>query len=261
MHERDAGHPLAVHRTFFQWRQRIGALPDRARSDLAVGRLPWVSIKTPTWKAMVSGAHDGEIDELLRALDALAGPAWLTIHHEPEGGAGVNHPDDPAGPAGHVAMNRRVRQRMQALGVDNVALVPVLMTYTWDPRSGRNPKQWWAPGIYDLLGVDHYIYDESPLVDDIWREVRAWAEAKGVDVAVGEWGMRGRDAAAGERVRAWYDHAVGSGSDGEGARVVALAAFDSDLNSPMGGWTLTGSQLTTFHALLTDPRTAEIARP
>ncbi|MCY1078888.1 hypothetical protein [Archangium lansingense] len=30
-------------------------------------------------------SRDGEIDELLRALDALPGPVWLTLHHEPEG--------------------------------------------------------------------------------------------------------------------------------------------------------------------------------
>jgi hypothetical protein len=39
-----------------------------------------------------AGQHDREIDELLRALDALPGPVWLTLHHEPEGGAGSNTP-------------------------------------------------------------------------------------------------------------------------------------------------------------------------
>jgi len=72
------------------------------------------------------------------------GPVWLTIHHEPEGGGGVNEPDDPAGPAGHVAMNAQIRARMTALGVNNVAPLPILMTWTWDPASGRDPEHWWA---------------------------------------------------------------------------------------------------------------------
>jgi hypothetical protein len=207
---------------------------------------------------MGAGKHDGEIDAMLSALKATGGPVWLTIHHEPEGGGGVNQPDDPAGPSGHIAMNRRVRQRMTALGVKNVALAPVLMTWTWNPASHRNPSEWWASGIYDFLGVDHYVDKESTLIDDTWLEVRQWAKDRGVDVGVAEWGMRGTNTAAGNRVRAWYDHAARSNQDGKGARVVGLAAFDSSLNSPTGSWELKGEQLTAFRALLKDPRTADV---
>ncbi|HEY0251612.1 MAG TPA: hypothetical protein VGC41_08795, partial [Kofleriaceae bacterium] len=77
-------------------------------------------------------------------------------------------------------------------------------------------------------------------------------------VAVGEWGIHGSDAAAGNLVKAWYEAAISSRSDGGGARVVGLSAFDSDLNSPDGGWELEGAQLTEFNALMGDPRTAHI---
>jgi hypothetical protein len=257
-HEDPAGHVLTVRRTFFQWRHRTGYMVDTARADLAEGRLPWVSTKTPSWAEMAAGDHDAAIDEMLRALDALNGPVWLTIHHEPEGGGGINAPDDPAGPAGHVAMNRRVRERMDALGTDNIALAPILMSWTWDPRSGRNASEWWAPGIYDFLGVDHYEEQEASLVTGVWYDVRRFAAARGVDVAVGEWGMRGTDAAAGQRVRDWFDHAAASHADGRGARVIGLAAFDSHLNAPTGSWELRGEQLRAFHQLLFDPRTAEV---
>lgn len=258
-HETPAGAPLALHRTFYQWAQRTTSLVATARGDLEHDRLPWVSVKTPSWAAMGAGTHDAEIDQMLVALDALPGPVWLTIHHEPEGGGGVNQPDDPAGPAGHIAMNRRVRQRMTALGVDNVALAPILMSYTFRAASGRNPAAWWAPGIYDFFGVDHYAQSETSLVDASWNDIRAFAAARGVDVAVGEWGMRGTDAAAGARVRTWYDAAINSATDGRGARVVGLSAFDSNLNSPDGGWELRGEQLTVFRTLLADPRTANVA--
>jgi hypothetical protein len=257
-HEAAAGHPLALRRTFFQWDQRTGNMIAVARDDHAHDRLPWVSVKTPPWRAMGDGLHDGEIDEMLRALDALEGPVWLTMHHEPEGGGGVNAPDDSAGPSAHLAMNRRVRQRMDALGVDNVALGPILMAWTWDAGSGRNPDEWWAPGVYDFLGVDHYTEQEASLLNGVWSEVRTWARDRGVDVAVGEWGLRGTDAAAGQRVREWYEHAANSHRDGMGARVVGLSAFDSSLNSPTGSWELRGEQLTVFRQLLGDRRTADV---
>jgi len=251
-HEIPSGHTLSIHRTFWQWSHRTSRLVAAAAGDHEHGRLPWVSIKTPSWAAMAAGAHDAEIDAMLMALDALEGPVWLTVHHEPEGGGGSNVPDDPAGPEGHLAMNRRVRARMTALGVDNVALVPILMSYTWRAESGRDPDDWWAPGVYDFLGVDHYRRNETTLLDATWYRIRAWAAARGVDVAVGEWGMRGDDAAAGQRVRDWYDDAARSGRDQRGARVVGLSAFDS------GEWVLAGPQLTVFRQLLGDPRTAHI---
>jgi len=255
-HEKPAGHPLTVRRTFWQWDQRTGSMVDTARGDVAHGRVPWVSVKTPGWSQMAAGDHDAGIDAMLGALDGINGPVWLTIHHEPEGGGGVNSPDDPGGPAAHVAMNRRVRERMTALGTDNIALAPVLMSWTWNSASGRNPDAWWEPGIYDFVGVDHYQDSESSLLTTTWFKVRSWAAARGVDVAVGEWGMRGTDKAAGNRMREWYDHAAGSHSDGRGARVVGLSAFDSSLNSPSGSWELKGTQLETFHDLLADKRTA-----
>jgi hypothetical protein len=257
-HEQPSGHALAVHRTFFQWDQRTGSMINMASDDLAHSRLPWVSTKTPSWAAMAAGTYDAQIDQMLNALNALPGPVWLTIHHEPEGGGGVNSPDDPAGPAGHVAMNKRVRQRMTALNVDNVALAPILMSYTWTSASGRNPNEWWEAGIYDFLGVDHYRDSQESLVNSTFLTIRQWAAQRGVDVAVGEWGMRGTDAAAGQRVRDWYNHAAGSNADGKGARVVGLSAFDSGLNSPSGSWELQGEQLTAFWELLNDPRTADV---
>ncbi len=250
-HEVPSGVTLELHRSFFQWSHRSGYMINWAADDIAAGRLPWVSVKTPSWAAMANGSYDSEIDEMLIALDGLRGDVWLTVHHEPEGGEGVNQSDDPAGPSGHIAMNRRVRERMTALGVDNVALAPVLMAWTWDSRSGRNPDDWWAPGIYDFIGVDHYEFREATLVNSLWSDVREWAEDEGVDIAVGEWGMFGTDKAAGQRVHEWYDAAVDSHRDGKGARVVGLAAFDSpNLWYKESLWLLRGEQLAAFHDIM-----------
>jgi Cellulase (glycosyl hydrolase family 5) len=260
-HEIPAGAPLAVRRTFFQWSQRSGYMVNIASGDIANGRLPWVSVKTPPWQEMADGLHDAEIDEMLLALDGIGGPVWLTVHHEPEGGGGVNSPDDPAGPAGHLAMNIRVRQRMEALGVDNIALAPILMDWTWESSSGRDPNEWWDSSVYDFIGVDHYVCysnasscEHDSLLNSTWTKVLNWAKAKGVDVAVGEWGMRGTDEDARTRMRAWYDSAASSAGAG---RVVALSAFDSDQNVP-SSYFLTGTQLEEFQILLTDSRTASV---
>jgi uncharacterized protein YfaP (DUF2135 family) len=258
-HEIPAGKIMGLRRTFFNKWSKREALIKMASSDLQVGRLPWVSIKTPLWTEMADGLHDNEIDEMLKGLDALPGPVWLTMHHEPEGGNGSNTPDYDCGASGHLAMNRHVRERMNALGVDNVALAPILMGYTWNTKSGRNPDEWWEPGIYDFIGVDPYQKSDASLVTPVWMDIRQWAAARGVDVAVGEWGLHGTDEVAGSRVKEWYEHAANSNKDGVGGgRVVALSAFDSNLNSDDGGWELQGAQLTTFHELMNDPRTAFI---
>ena len=142
-------------------------------------------------------------------------------------------------------MNRQVRERMTALGVDNVALAPILMAWSWDPRSGRNPDEWWDGDVYDFVGTD--VYDRGRgVATDYWFMLREWAAEEGVDVAVGEWGIRG----TGEEVDQWHQAAADSATDGRGARVVALSAYDS---SSYDGWRLQGSQLSTFRGLVDDP--------
>lgn len=262
-HEVPTGETLSLRRTFFQWSHRTGYMIDTARSDIQSGRLPWVSIKTPDWVDMASGAHDSEIDAMLRALDGLPGVVWLTVHHEPEGGGAADGPDQASGPSAHLDMNRRIRQRMNSLGVDNVALAPILIGWTWNSSSGRDPDQWWDSGVYDFLGVDHYAcYNNASscqgesLVSPLWSSIRRWAAQRGVDVAVGEWGLRGRGADAGERVTAWFESAVRSHSDGGGARVVGLAAYDAEPHNA-ASYRLSGEQLEVFHRAMQDDRAAE----
>ncbi len=254
-HESVAGRSMGLRRTFFSWSQRTGSMVNTARSDLAAGRLPWVSIKTPGWVAMGNGTYDAQIDEMLRALDSLNGPVWLTVHHEPEGGAGKNYADDPAGAPAWRAMQQRIRTRMTAIGTDNIAFAPILMSWTFDQRSGRNPADWWVDGIWDFAGIDHYIEKESAagMTSAMWPQVNAFYASKGLKIAVGEWGNRGTDATAADEMSAFYQMALASGSTPGAAQVIGMSYFDSNLNSPKGGWELFGGPLQRFRQIMTLP--------
>ena len=254
-HESVAGNQMGLRRTFFQWHQRTGSMVRTATVDLAAGRLPWVSVKPPSWAAVGSGTHDGEIDEMLRALDALNGPVWLTVHHEPEGGGGKNFPDDPGGAAAWRAMQERFRMRMDALGTDNIAFAPILMAWTFNPLSGRNPADWWVDGIWDFAGIDHYIDSESATTmwSSTWTVANSFYAGKGLKVAIGEWGNRGTDAAAAAEMNGFYQSALQSGSTPGTAQLIGLAYFDSNLNSPSGGWELFGQPLAQFRQLMGAP--------
>ncbi len=255
-HEDPAGQVLGVRRSFFQWDHRTDWLPETVRADLAAGRLPWASIKPPPWEDVARGDHDEEIDEMLEALRDLRGPIWLTVNHEPDGGGrGGNVFDDPGGPSAHVAMNTRVRERMDTLGIDNVALLPAMQAYTFNPTSNRDPDQWWAPGIYDLFGVDIYTRTGTPAEQAVWTEIRSWAQERGVDVAVGEWGLLddGDDPAV--AMEEWYEAAASFEDDPELARVVALAYWDNESQSS-DGWRLDGERLDTFQDLMAAPTSA-----
>ena len=139
----------------------ILAIRDLKKKFIGVPRLPWISTKTPPWDEAGAGLHDEGIDRLLAELDSYGKQVWLPFHHEPEGGGGINSPDDPSGAAGWRSMQSRVRQRMDALETQNIAFAPILMAFTWHSSFGRTPDDWWVPDIWDFYGIDHYRDDES----------------------------------------------------------------------------------------------------
>jgi hypothetical protein len=252
---------MGLRRTYFSWDKRLTSMVNTARADIAAGRLPWVSTKTPGWSAMASGTHDGEIDSMLRALDDLGGPVWLTVHHEPEGGGGNPTVDDPGGATAWRAMQTRIRQRMDALDTRNIAFAPILMSWTFDTRSGRNPADWWVPDIWDFAGFDHYVerVDGHPAdsLDRMWAAAYGFYTQKNLKVALGEWGNKGTDTATAQEMRDFYDLAIRSGT-AAGSQIIGLAYFDSNLNSQVGGWELIGPTLDEFRELMTAPTSVQV---
>ncbi|MEX0686975.1 MAG: hypothetical protein WD267_06430 [Balneolales bacterium] len=88
-HENPSGETMALRRTFWRWDQRVSNMITTASDDIENGRLPWVSVKPPSegdhrWQRIANGEFDDELDAMLLALDALGGPVWFTMHHEPE---------------------------------------------------------------------------------------------------------------------------------------------------------------------------------
>lgn len=250
-HESPTGKSLSVRRTFYTWDDHATAPNDSlfntVRADHAANRLPFVSTKTPPWQEVANGLHDARIDQLLLELDKGGKPVWLTFHHEPEGGGGVNAPDDPGGASAWRGMQTKVRERMNALGTKNIAFMPILMSWTWDTRSGRNPADWWVPNVWDAYIVDSY--NDSLTGDMIsapgWNNFVAWAEARNMPFGTGEWGNRGTDAQAAQEMQSFWDWGFINNKD-----LIVHSYFDSGLNSPSGSWELVGEPLTKFQDIL-----------
>jgi hypothetical protein len=248
-HESPSGKSLAIRRTFWQWDHATNlnsSMYATVQNDLANNRLPMISIKTPAWDSVGRGDYDTQLDAMARKLDSFGKPVWLVLHHEPEGGGGTNSPDDPGGSAAWRLMQTRMRQRLDAVDSKNIAFMPVLMSYTWQSSSDRNPEDWWVPGIWDAYFVDHY-HDNvsgSPLKTS-WYDFVAWVENKGLPFGVAEWGNRGTDSTAGQEMRNFWNWSFNNKKD-----MIAYAYFDSGLNSPDGSWELTGEPLKAFRDIL-----------
>jgi hypothetical protein len=249
-HEDPTGVSLSIRRTFYQWSNATNMssyMYSTVADDVSKNRLPFISIKTPGWKAVADGTYDAEIDAMLRKLDAYGKPIWFTVHHEPEGGGGNNFPDDPGGAFEWRRMQVKIRQRINAVGTKNIAFMPILMNYTWTSASGRNPADWWVDGIWDAYCVDHYRDSTSGdmFTSGGWNTFISWIEAKGLPYCLGEWGNRGTDAQAGQEMRDFWNWNFTNKKD-----VIGYAYFDSGLNSPSGSWSLVGEPLNVFRDIL-----------
>ncbi len=143
------GEDITLARRFYRAHQ-TELMTQTVAGDVAQGILPFVSFKVvDSWKSLADGRHDRWLDEILEALDALQAPALVALHHEPE-----NDVDDGENtPATWVAMQQRLITRSASL--DLVTPVPVLMNWTFQARSQRDPHEWLVPEAA-LMGVDVY---------------------------------------------------------------------------------------------------------
>lgn len=263
-----------VRRFWSSWGQR-DALPTKAKADIAANRLPMYSIKPVGWAEMASGSRDGEIDSLLRGLDAAGGPVWLIVHHEPDGGGakvGPKAEDDVGGAAAWVKMQQKIRARMNAVGTKNVALMAA-MTGGFGGDLHQPKDNWWADNTFDAFLLDHYMNDlDKPVAEhSYWARFAAWADAKKIPYGTAELGIRSGDAEgvgyflpttdcsklvprgisatndqkAGDRLREFWNWGFVNNKD-----VIAHAYFDQCQNSGDSPFALGGKQLEVFREVL-----------
>jgi hypothetical protein len=192
-----------------------------AQLDRAAGILPFVSMKPPApWGQVAAGAYDAWLRELVDGLGSTPGPVMFALQHEPENDVSTAQtPDEWVAMQQHLMGMARRRTR-------KVVVVPVLMQYTFDPASRREPSDWLVPGTA-VQGLDVY-NPWQPGTNKQWLEfpemvARARARVGSVPIVVPEYGCH-TDPADPTRTRAWFD---GAFHYSVGNDVVGLAYFDA----------------------------------
>ena len=135
--EAQIGRRFAIDHQYYRW---DSVFPSSHEAwTVSKGRIPFLNWKAMRsngepmpWAQIASGAQDATIIARAQAVKAFGSPMYLTFHHEPE--------DDLAAwgtAADYVAAFRHVVNVFRAQGVENVAWVWTMMSWTFDPRSGR----------------------------------------------------------------------------------------------------------------------------
>ncbi|MBM7518325.1 hypothetical protein JOD66_003292 [Nocardioides nitrophenolicus] len=231
--EQQLGSKLAVRRTYYTGTGVASAVKN-ATTDLAAGRLPWISFKPPySWTEMADGKGDAWATDLAQRLAALNGPVWVAFHHEPEND-------------GDIQEWRRMQEHLAPILRDNAPNVAFTVIVTGWHQFYGDPQyslaNIWPRGVkVDVAGFD--IYQEYGSVKNgkqdlrwvdmpgYFQKIAAWARTVGVDWALGETGIT--DKAAIDRPTE-IANTVRSMEDFGG---IAYSYFDSELNST-APWTL-----------------------
>lgn len=231
--ESKLGRKLAVRRTYFT-ASGVTKAVSTARTDLAAGRLPWMSFKLPhSWPDMVAGKGDAWAKDLAKRLGELDGPVWVAFHHEPEGD-------------GNIQTWRKMQERLAPIvrsAASNVAFTVVVTG--WNQFYGAAEyrlSEIWPRGVkVDVAGFD--IYQQYGVVkngktttkwtdfSEYYSKIATWART--VDVA---WGL-GETGVTDSAARARPEEIANSVKLMEDYGGIAYSYFDTTLNS-IANWAL-----------------------
>jgi hypothetical protein len=249
--ETSLDHRLTLKRSYFDATE-VDALVRQATADHAAARLPVVSTKLPSsWAEAASGAEDSWLLDLLDRLGALTKPTMLALHHEPE-----NNADSGPGMASSdwVALQQRA---ISAAAGKPITILPVLMSWTFLPQSGRNAADWWVQGA-PVMGIDCYNPWSSTngapwsTFEQRMTPVRRFAPDQ--PLVVPEYGCRTpRDDAS--RAGSWMVDAFEYAHAND---VTGLAYFDSSLNSPDGSWVLDDVRTQAMRDCIGQPQVVQL---
>ncbi len=251
------GQQLGVRRTYWGASQ-VDKAVSAAKTDLAAGRLPWISFKLPNgWADMAAGKGDAWTKDLAVKLSKLNGPVWLAFHHEPEGDGDIKQ---------WTAMQARLAPIVRATA-SNVAYSIVLTgwhqffgdkQYSLDSLWPKNTKIDIARcGRLQLLRRRSRTarrHQDAPTCENSYfKPIQAWAKKNGVDWGVAETGFT--DEAA-EKDPQWVQRTYNELKANGG---IAFTYFNTNLNS-VANWELTtATKKTAVHDGLR--RQADALRP
>lgn len=165
--------PLPVVRRFAQeGRESTGQISDWLIEDGLSGRVTYLSWKpTSQW----SNRLPYELHKLLDAVRPNFG--LLSVAHEPENDFEFDLSSQWR------AMNARVAE----VASGGWLVGSTLMSWTFDPASGRNPDDWLFGG-QKFLGIDHY---PQRVAGGTWQTIVDYAEEHGLPLMLGEFGIDG----------------------------------------------------------------------
>jgi hypothetical protein len=149
--ESQIGRRFAIDHYYYQWNDSFpNANQTRTVSE---GRIPFINWKSGSrWSAIANGSHDAEIRRHADAFNDFGSPAYLAFHHEPE-----NDLSSFGTPNEYAAAFRHIVQVFRDRGVDNVAFVWNLMAWSFNPKSDRDPMDYYpGDGFVDFVGGDGY---------------------------------------------------------------------------------------------------------
>jgi hypothetical protein len=227
--ERSIGRKFAIDHRYYRWNQALPTKYDKA--SYRAGRLPFLSWKAMRsdggivpWREIADGSHDRWIERQARRFKAFGAPMYLGFHHEPENDEEFGTPGEFASAFGHIVDVFREER------VRNVAYVWTMMSWTFDPRSGKDPMDWYpGDGHVDIVGTDGYNWFpmRSGAPWDSFREVIAptmsFAKDRGKPVFVVEFGVM-EDPTDRSRKANWYRDVARKAKDWP--RLKGLIYFD-----------------------------------
>lgn len=233
-----------------------GALGDWADEDHDDDTLPCLSFKVPSWPNAAAGGYDTTLDAIIVELQSKSKPTWVAINHEPE--------NDGSNPSftNWCAMQAHFRARLNAwqaahpTSPNRIAFGGILMYWTFNPASGRDPDDWYpGDGVWDWVGNDHYteasqtIWRTNP-----WEYFVSWCEARDLPFCVPEWGLRTEDTSRVTKMQGFWDRMLDDTHD-----CVGFMYYDTDVNSTGTGWEMDSALLTRFKLIMQDSRAMHLS--
>jgi hypothetical protein len=230
--------PLGIRRSYAS--SLVTSFPSTVAAIDLGKRASLFSFKA-NWTEMAAGTYDEQVRNLVRSIPSNH-LAYLCWFHEPE--------NDGAASA-FVPAFRRFSTAAKSVGRPNVKVTLILMTWTWDPASGRNPADWWPGAQYvDAVGLDGYNpYDPTKngsnwkTFASVFQTATDWLRSQGAkEIGAAETGCKERVGDPNAKAN-WLRDAV---KWADSQRYGFFCYFDSNVGDDGGsGWWLRSSPAAT----------------